>query len=304
MVLAVRRNSPWSGRSSISRAIVFDRSPWATAPITRAVSMVGWTRSSIRSLTDPTDSRQNPPTSPRESRWLSFPSLPTTRLRRASSSAIRSFCSTTSLKASATLPATPVQSGGRRTPVRPCLSAVSAPSSATISLPFACAGYESVPFATAGSSNDMGVPRRCPNGRRDVAPRGRKPYQNRGRKGGGVIEARSIFASPRRSLRRYFDAASGKINGSCRPPGPPGAGSPARREFHESRGAGRIGRVGETRGRRLCGIRGPRTASQITRNPMMGKGLRPAERLHRKGAPGGPSTRPWRTLTGSVQGEG
>ena len=56
MVLAVRRNSPWSGRSSISRAIVCDRSPWATAPMTRAVSLVGWTRSSIRSLTESTDS--------------------------------------------------------------------------------------------------------------------------------------------------------------------------------------------------------------------------------------------------------
>ena len=32
---------PASGRSSISRAIVCDRSPWATAPMTRAVSLVG-----------------------------------------------------------------------------------------------------------------------------------------------------------------------------------------------------------------------------------------------------------------------
>ena len=41
---------------------------------------------------------------------MSLPSLPTTRLSRSSSSAMRSFSSTTSLKASATLPATPVQS--------------------------------------------------------------------------------------------------------------------------------------------------------------------------------------------------
>src|SRR5262249_27571464 len=58
------------------------------------------------------------------------------------SSAMRSFCSTTSLKASATLPATPVQSTGRRTPLRPCRNALSADSSAVISarLPdaFAC----------------------------------------------------------------------------------------------------------------------------------------------------------------------
>ena len=35
-VLAVRRNSPASGRPSISRAIVCERSPLATAPMTRA----------------------------------------------------------------------------------------------------------------------------------------------------------------------------------------------------------------------------------------------------------------------------
>ena len=51
-VLAVRRNSPCSGRSSISSAIVCDRSPLATAPITRAVSLVGCTRSLISALTE------------------------------------------------------------------------------------------------------------------------------------------------------------------------------------------------------------------------------------------------------------
>src|SRR5689334_23560819 len=35
-----------SGRPSTSRAMVCERSPWATAPITRAVSEVGWTRRS------------------------------------------------------------------------------------------------------------------------------------------------------------------------------------------------------------------------------------------------------------------
>ncbi len=50
-VLAVRRNSPSSGRPSTSRAIAWERSPLATAPITRAVSTVGWTRSWISPLT-------------------------------------------------------------------------------------------------------------------------------------------------------------------------------------------------------------------------------------------------------------
>ena len=40
-VLAVRRNSPSSGRPPTSRAMVWERSPLATAPITRAVSLVG-----------------------------------------------------------------------------------------------------------------------------------------------------------------------------------------------------------------------------------------------------------------------
>ena len=44
-VRAVRRNSPCSGRPSTSRAIVWERSPLATAPMTRAVSLVGCTRS-------------------------------------------------------------------------------------------------------------------------------------------------------------------------------------------------------------------------------------------------------------------
>ena len=40
-VLAVRMNSPSSGRSSISSDMVCERSPFATAPITRAASDVG-----------------------------------------------------------------------------------------------------------------------------------------------------------------------------------------------------------------------------------------------------------------------
>ncbi len=49
--LPMRRNSPRSGRPSISTVIVCDRSPLATAPITRATSAVGCTMSSISSLT-------------------------------------------------------------------------------------------------------------------------------------------------------------------------------------------------------------------------------------------------------------
>ena len=59
-VVAVRRNSPCSGRPSTSRAMVCERSPLATAPMTRAISLVGWTRSSMRLLTDSTRAAQAP----------------------------------------------------------------------------------------------------------------------------------------------------------------------------------------------------------------------------------------------------
>src|ERR1043165_7714761 len=48
MVFAVRRTSPSSSRPSPSSAIDFDKSPCATAPITRATSEVGCTRSEER----------------------------------------------------------------------------------------------------------------------------------------------------------------------------------------------------------------------------------------------------------------
>ena len=60
IVFAVRRNSPSSGRPSSSSAMLFDRSPWATAPMTLAASVVGWTRSSISALMHSTDSAHRP----------------------------------------------------------------------------------------------------------------------------------------------------------------------------------------------------------------------------------------------------
>ena len=125
-VLAVRRNSPSSGRSSISRAIVCDRSPLATAPITRAVSLVGWTRSPISALTESMVPAQEPLKLPSEARCLILPSLPTTRLMRSSSSVILSSWSITSLNVSPTLPLRPTQVAGSRTVKSPCRSAVSA----------------------------------------------------------------------------------------------------------------------------------------------------------------------------------
>ncbi len=136
MVLAVLRNSPCNGRSSMSSAIVCDRSPCATAPITRDVSLVGCTRSPIKVLTESSDCSHDPLTAPSVARSLIRPSLPTTRLIRSSSLAMRSLSSITSLKVSATLPARPVHSSGSRTEKSPFLRAVSAESRYLVSIPW------------------------------------------------------------------------------------------------------------------------------------------------------------------------
>ncbi|CAN5761757.1 hypothetical protein BH20PSE1_BH20PSE1_04410 [soil metagenome] len=108
MVLAVRRNSPVSRRPSISRAMVWLRSPLATAPMTRATSVVGWTRSTMRLLTASMQSPQDPLTPSNEARWEVFPSLPTTLLMRRTSLVSWACCSITSFSASAILPGIPV----------------------------------------------------------------------------------------------------------------------------------------------------------------------------------------------------
>ncbi len=49
-VVPMRRNSPLTGWPSILSAIFCERSPWATASMTRATSVVGRTRSSMSVL--------------------------------------------------------------------------------------------------------------------------------------------------------------------------------------------------------------------------------------------------------------
>ena len=112
--LPMRRNSPRSGRPSISSCMVCDRSPLATAPITRATSVVGWTRSPIIAFTESMHSAQSrwrPGSLPRSPIW---PSLPTTRATRSSSRLSPWFSSAMSLKACAISPDIPVRSRGRR----------------------------------------------------------------------------------------------------------------------------------------------------------------------------------------------
>ena len=59
-VRPIRRNSPRSGRPSISSAMCWDRSPSATASITRAISAVGASRSSITVFTARAPGRPGP----------------------------------------------------------------------------------------------------------------------------------------------------------------------------------------------------------------------------------------------------
>ena len=90
-----------------------------------------------------------------------LPSLPTTRLIRSSSSAIRSLSSTTSLKVSATLPATPVQSSGRRTEKSPFFKAVKAVKRAVVSMPgWAALGELAFPpLQRSEAAGEVGIPR-------------------------------------------------------------------------------------------------------------------------------------------------
>ena len=124
-VLAVRRNSPCSARPSRSRDMDCERSPLATAPMTRAISLVGCTSSSMSELTHSIAVPHEPSNPPGLARCAILPSLPTTRLSRSSSRAIRSFCSMTSFSVSATFPAMPVHSNGRRAEKSPFLNDVS-----------------------------------------------------------------------------------------------------------------------------------------------------------------------------------
>ncbi len=122
-IWAVWRNSPLRGLPSISGAILWERSPLATARITRAVSAVGWTKSVINALTESTQTPQEPRTFPKEARSAILPSLPTTLPIRCSSAVSRSFCSIISLSVSAIFPARPVWSMGIRAEKSPFLTA-------------------------------------------------------------------------------------------------------------------------------------------------------------------------------------
>ena len=82
---AERRNSPLSARPSTSSSIDWLRSPLATAPMVRATSTVGRTRSSIRVLIESAFTAQSPTAPGNDMRCLRRPSLPTVTLSRLTS---------------------------------------------------------------------------------------------------------------------------------------------------------------------------------------------------------------------------
>ena len=82
---AERRNSPLSALPSTSSSMDCPRSPLATAPIVRATSAVGRTRSSSRALMEATLTAHSPVAPGNDMRCLSRPSLPTVTLNRITS---------------------------------------------------------------------------------------------------------------------------------------------------------------------------------------------------------------------------
>src|SRR5438105_100960 len=124
----MRRNSPFTGWPSIFSAIFWERSPSATASMTRATSVVGRARSSIREFTE---SRLVPqaPGALKVMRSVIRPSRPMTRDTRTSSFAMRALVSAIWLYTAAISPMTEPRRAGSRTEKSPSRAAVRARSS-------------------------------------------------------------------------------------------------------------------------------------------------------------------------------
>src|SRR5580658_7353957 len=133
-VVPIRRNSPRTGRPSISRAIFCDRSPRATAVMTRATSLVGATKSEMSWFTEDIPPAHAPLAGPTEARSCILPSRPTTLPTRTSSPVMCSFIPMMSLSSSPTRPRTPSFSYGNRIPKSPCLTALSTSTRCSISV--------------------------------------------------------------------------------------------------------------------------------------------------------------------------
>ena len=109
--------------------MLWERSPFATAPMTRATSAVGCTRSDTSPFAESTQAAQAPRALGSAARCDVCPCLPTLSLSRPSSRESPPFSSMISFSTSATLPASPVRATGMRTPKSPFRTAMRVSSS-------------------------------------------------------------------------------------------------------------------------------------------------------------------------------
>ena len=133
-LVPILRNSPFKGLSSISSRIFFVKSPSATAEITRPTSVVGCAKLLISPLIESIFAFHIPVTVPTDARSVSFPSSPTILPTLTISLARPSFRLTTSLNIMAISDIIPPLSVGSLTEKSPCLTALSAFNSLTLSL--------------------------------------------------------------------------------------------------------------------------------------------------------------------------
>ncbi len=128
MTRADRKKSPRSGRPSMSKALRCERSPCATAAITRFVSAIGAATDSMSELYASICSCHPPLTPSTAARLESRPSRAMTRLTRLTSLSKRVFVSRQSLNAAASSASIPSPFTGRRTEKSPLRNACSAAS--------------------------------------------------------------------------------------------------------------------------------------------------------------------------------
>jgi len=120
----MRKYSPFKARPSISKGIFCDKSPLATDVMTRANSLVGWTKLEIRELMESMPVAQAPLTGPMEARSVNLPSSPTMALTRENSLIIFSFKSKISLRTSPISLGRPSSSTEKRTERSPWRTAL------------------------------------------------------------------------------------------------------------------------------------------------------------------------------------
>ena len=180
----MRRNSPRTGRPSMSRDIFCERSPRATAVMTRATSLVGATRSPMSWFTASMLAAQEPFAGPTEARSVMRPSCPTMRPTRSSSFAMWSVMPRMSFSTSAARLSTPSRRYGSRTVKSPAFTALRTSTSCS-------------------TSSWVVRERRSHSVSASGGGRGRAPL--RARTGGAPAPARSPAAAPRARAARAAD---------------------------------------------------------------------------------------------------